>query len=179
MGGGIALRYALRFPERVGKIVLSDSAGLGREVIWTLRWMSLPMVGELFSHPTRKGVEFALNLAVGNRVPITGDFVQLHYRFFRQPGYGKFFLKILRGMVTIKGAREETIAPIIRDLHKIEQPVLIIWGEQDRVLPLKHAYVAAEKLPRATLKIFDKCGHLPFFEQPEEFNRIVLEFLSE
>ena len=47
------------------------------------------------------------------------------------------------------------------------------------MLPLKHGYLVREKLPPARLQIMEKCGHLPFFERADEFNRIVLEFLSE
>jgi 4,5:9,10-diseco-3-hydroxy-5,9,17-trioxoandrosta-1(10),2-diene-4-oate hydrolase len=179
LGGGIALHYALQFPQKVNKLVLVDSAGLGKEVIWTLRLMSLPLVGELFSHPSRRGVEFVFKLAVRNRTLITKDFVELYYDLFSQPGFRAFFLRILRLIVNAGGAREEILAPIMNNLPKITQPVLIIWGDKDRVLPLKHSYLAKEKLPNARLKIMEGCGHIPFFEQSDEFNRLVLEFLSE
>ncbi len=64
------------------------------------------------------------------------------------------------------------------NLGKLRQPVLIVWGEQDRVLPPKHGYFARQKLPDATLEIIEGCGHLPFFERPDTFNRSVLAFLG-
>ena len=178
LGGGIALHYAVQFPQKVEKLVLVDSAGLGKEVIWTLRLMSLRLVGELFSHPSRRGVEIFFKLAVRNRALVTKEFVELYYDIFSQPGFQKFFLKILRQIVNIRGAREEILGPIMNNLPKITQPVLIIWGEKDRVLPLKHGHLAKEKLPNATLEIMEGCGHIPFFERSEEFNRAVLSFLS-
>jgi pimeloyl-ACP methyl ester carboxylesterase len=141
--------------------------------------MSLPLLGELISYPSRKGVEIFFKLAVRNQALVTQNFVDLYYSFFSQPGFQKFLLKIVRSIINIQGAREELLASSIDNLSKIEQPVLIIWGEKDRVLPLKHAYWGREKLPRAKLKIMEGCGHIPFFERSEEFNRIVLEFLSE
>jgi pimeloyl-ACP methyl ester carboxylesterase len=179
LGGGIALHYTLQFPEKVNKLVLVDSAGLGKEVIWTLRLMSLPLVGELISYPSRKGVEIFFKLAVRNQALVTKDFVDLYYNIFSQPGFQKFLLKIVRSIINIRGARKEILAPYMHNLSKIEQPVLIIWGEKDRVLPLKHAYRGREELPKAKLKIMEGCGHIPFFERSEEFNRLVLEFLSE
>ena len=152
---------------------------MGKEVIWTLRLMSLPLVGELFSYPSRRGVEFVFKLAVRNRALITKDFVELYYDLFSQPGFRVFFLRVLRLIVNARGAREEILGPIMNNLYKITQPVLIIWGDKDRVLPLKHSYFAKEKLPNARLKIMKGCGHIPFFERSDEFNRLVLEFLSE
>ena len=178
LGGGIALHYALRFPENVNKLVLVDSAGLGKEVIWTLRLMSLPLVGELCSYPTRKGVELFFKFAVRNRVLITKDFVELYYHFFSRPGFQSFLLRIVRLVVTVRGAREEILKPIVDNLEKIKQPALIIWGKEDRVLPPKHGYFAKQKLPNATLEIVEGCGHLTFFERPDVFNRLVLTFLS-
>ncbi len=179
LGGGIALHYAIQFPQKVRKLVLVDNAGFGKEVIWTLRWMSLPLVGELFSYPSRRGIEIFFRLAVRNPSLITKDFVELYYDIFCQPGFQKSFLRILRQIVNFRGARDEILGPIMNNVSKITQPVLIIWGEKDRVLPLKHGYLGKEKLPKANLKIMEGCGHIPFFERADEFNKTVLTFLSE
>jgi 4,5:9,10-diseco-3-hydroxy-5,9,17-trioxoandrosta-1(10),2-diene-4-oate hydrolase len=141
--------------------------------------MSLPLLGELISYPSRKGVEIFFKLTVRNQTLVTKDFVDLYYNIFSQLGFQKFLLKTVRSIINIRGAREEVLASSMNNLSKIKRPVLIIWGEEDRVLPLKHAYWGKEKLPEAELEIMEGCGHIPFFERSEEFNRRVLEFLSE
>ena len=179
LGGAIAIHYAQQFPQKIDKLVLVGSAGLGREVIWTLRAMSIPLVAELLYRPSRKAVDFLFKLSVRNPTLITPEFVETYYQIYIQPEFRRFFLRFLRRILTIRGPREEFFAPLMKNLSRITQPVLIVWGQEDRVLPVKHAYFGMEKIPNARLEIFPACGHIPFFERPEEFNRLVLEFLSE
>jgi pimeloyl-ACP methyl ester carboxylesterase len=179
LGGGIALHAALRLPQKVEKLVLVDSAGLGTEVIWTLKLMSLPLAGEILCRPSRIGLRLFFKLAVRDQNLITEDFIELYYQFLSRPGFQEFFLRILRQVVDLRGAREEILNPIMNHLQDIAQPVLIVWGEKDRVLPLKHGFLGRERLPRARLQIMEGCGHIPFFERAAEFNRLVFEFLSE
>jgi 4,5:9,10-diseco-3-hydroxy-5,9,17-trioxoandrosta-1(10),2-diene-4-oate hydrolase len=179
LGGGIALHYTLGFPEKVRRLVLVDSAGLGAEVIWTLKLMSLPLFGELFSYPSRRGVKLFFKFAVRDQSLITADFVDCYYTFFCRPGFQAFLLRLLRGMVNMRGIRREVLGPVMNSLEKIRQPVLIVWGEHDRVFPLSHAYAGARRFQNAKLETIEATGHLPFFERADIFNRLVLDFLGE
>lgn len=178
LGGGIALQYTLQFPDKVDKLVLLDSAGFGKEVIFTLKLISLPVIGELMTRPSRLEVSLFFKLAVRNPALITEDFVETYYEFFSQPGAQRFLLNLVRSIVNIRGGRKDVLAPIMTNLHRITAPTLIVWGKQDRVLPFKHAHFAMNRLSDARLRIFDPCGHIPNLECPEEFNKLVLEFLA-
>lgn len=177
LGGGIALQYVLQFPQKINKLVLVDCAGFGKEIIWTLRLMSLSGIGELLSYPTRMEVSIFFKLAVHSQALITEDFIDIYYKFFRQPGSPEFLLKVVRMLVDIHGAKEKILSSVMESLHKIKHPTLILWGEDDRVFPLKHAYYGKEKISNSKLHIIKQCGHIPNFERPEEFNNIVLDFL--
>ena len=179
LGGGIALLYALQFPQKINKLVLVNCAGFGKEIIWTLRFMSLPGIGELLSFPTRIGVSIFFKLAVRNQALITEDFIDVYYRLFRQPGSPQFLLRVIRMLVDINGAKEEVLSPVMENLHRIKNPTLIIWGEDDRVFPLTHATYGKEKIPASQLYVMKQCGHIPNFERSAEFNRVVLDFLAE
>ncbi len=178
LGGAIALKYALGFPHKVDKLVLADCGGFGQEVIWTLKLMSLPWIGEIVSCPSRAGVTLFFRLAVRNRAVITKEFIDLYYHLFTQPGFQAFLLKIVRKLVDFRGAKHAVLAPVMENLQRLKQPTLIIWGENDRVFPLKHASFGKERIPNAQLYIMKQCGHIPNLERPEEFNSVVLEFLD-
>jgi 4,5:9,10-diseco-3-hydroxy-5,9,17-trioxoandrosta-1(10),2-diene-4-oate hydrolase len=64
------------------------------------------------------------------------------------------------------------------NLDKIKAPTLIIWGREDRLFPVGHACFAREKIPDSYLYILERCGHMPNFERPGEFNSVVLNFLG-
>jgi len=178
LGGGIALLYALQFQQKVEKLILVDCAGFGKEVIWTLRLMSLPVIGEIISRPTRLSVSLFFRIAVRNKAVISKDFIDTYYQIFNQPGYQDFLLKITRMMVSLRSCKPEVLALVMDNLHKIRQPVLIIWGEDDRVFPLKHAYYSKKKMPNSKLYIMKQCGHIANLEKFEEFNRVVTDFLD-
>jgi pimeloyl-ACP methyl ester carboxylesterase len=179
LGGGIALQYTIGHPDKVDKLVVADGAGLGREVIYTLKLMSLPLIGELMSYPTRFGVSMFFRLAVRNPGIITDDIIDTYYELFRLPGARRFLLQVVRSIVTLRGGREGLLNPVLKNLHTISVPTLIIWGRQDRVLPLKHAYVAREHIPNASLHIIENCGHITNLECPDEFNDVVARFLDD
>ncbi|MFB3925195.1 MAG: alpha/beta fold hydrolase [Syntrophales bacterium] len=178
MGGGICLHYALHHPEKIEKLVLVDSAGLGRELPLSMRIMSLPLVGEVLTKPSKREVYLFFKPAVLNPAILKGAFTELYYELFSLPGARKALLKVLRSMCNIFGVNKQALSYILSNLHRIKAPTLIIWGRQDAVLPLKHAFTALEKIPGSELHIIEECGHMPNFEKPEEFNRLVLDFLS-
>jgi len=179
LGGGIALRFAMDYPEKVANLILVDSAGFGNEVIFGLRLLSLPIIGEVLTVPSRAGTYFFFRDAVYDRRLLTHEFIDIYYRLHSLPGTRKARLRILRAIVNIHGGRERIFTPTLTDLHRIRHRTMVIWGKQDRVLPLTHAYVAKEHIADSRLHLFDRCGHMPNFEHPEEFNRVVLEFLDE
>ena len=136
LGGGIALLYTLQFPDKVDKLVLVDSTGLGKEVIFTLKLMSLPIIGELMTRSNRLEVSLFFKLAVRNPVVITEDFVETYYELFSQPGAQRFLLNLVRSIVNMRGGRKDVLAPIMTNLHRITAPTLIVWVSRIVFFPL-------------------------------------------
>lgn len=179
LGGGVALRVILDDPGRVERIILVSSAGLGREVSLPLRIASLPFFGRIFFKPPLPVFIRFLHRLVYNPEAITPEFAHLYYEMFFQPGAVRAFTSILRNIATLRGARPGILEPIREGLGAITAPALILWGRQDRILPVSQAFDAAGRIPGACLHVFERCGHMPNVEYPEEFNRILLDFLAE
>ncbi len=180
LGGVIALHCALRFPHLVDRLVLVESAGLGKEATRLLGLASLPALGEVLLYTMSPGIYAAgLRQFVHDPSVWTEDVIRLSYHLATQPGRRRAHLRTLRAFGDIWGQHAEVYSPIVRGLGRIESQTLILWGRQDRALPLAHAHVAARGLRRARLVVLDGCGHFPMLEQTEAFVRAVDTFLAD
>jgi 4,5:9,10-diseco-3-hydroxy-5,9,17-trioxoandrosta-1(10),2-diene-4-oate hydrolase len=177
MGGGAALQFALKFPQRLEKLVLVDSMGLGREVAWGIRLTSLPGVVRSL-RPSRRMLPAMLRLNFYDPQRIPPEWIELRYSTFALPGRQPALAQLSQTNFNLQGVRSAVYQPIVEQLSTIATPTLIIWGKQDRILPVAHAEAAVQGLPNSRLHIFDPCGHHPHLECPEEFNTLVLEFLA-
>jgi 4,5:9,10-diseco-3-hydroxy-5,9,17-trioxoandrosta-1(10),2-diene-4-oate hydrolase len=178
MGGGVTLQFAIQFPDKIEKMVLVDSAGLGREIHLLVRLISLPFIGELLTRPSRRGTVQLLKTYIYDPALITDELIELVYQLAILPDAQKSFLLCLRSGINSLGLRTDTIRSIIDNLTNIVTPTLVIWGKQDKILPLSHGYLAEERIPNAELHILDPCGHIPQMERPEDINKLILGFLT-
>jgi pimeloyl-ACP methyl ester carboxylesterase len=178
LGGAIALQFVLQYPQLVEKLVLAASGGLGKEVSIYLRIMTLPVLGNVLARPSREGSAQLMKEIFYDGNLITDEWVDEDYEMSSLPGAQRSLLSALRTSCNLWGIRSEIYQPILNRLGEIEVPTLVIWGAQDRILPIAHAHRAAEGLPNARLHIFDLCGHLPNIERADEFNELVASFLS-
>ncbi len=175
MGGLLCMSMALRFPLRVARLVLVDAAGLGKEVHLPVRLASVPILGELFLGKSRSFIRSEMRSLFYDPSYLTDEFIDDVYETRRSPGARHAFLATLRNGVSFLGIRDAVI--LQNELHQLTTPTLIVWGAQDRLFPLAHAYAAHEHIRGSTLQVFDKCGHCPHIEKADQFNELVEDFL--
>lgn len=177
MGGGVSLEFTRLYPDRVDKLVLVDSMGFGREISLGIRLITLPAIINLL-RPGRWMIPAMLrsNFYDGSQLP--PEWIEFRYPIFAIPGSNRVILQLGRSNFNLGGVRAEVYQPIIDSLPQIRQQTLVIWGAEDRIIPVKHADIAAAGLPNCQLDIFPNCGHHPYLEYPERFDRSVLAFLA-
>lgn len=171
MGGAVAMRVALRYPERVKRLVLVDSAsdrefrrGLGVAPLLRLGlFLALP-----FTLHSRRYQQLALRAQVHDPALLTPEFVEAHFRSSRMKGHQRAL-----GALMADRRRDEPLAP-----EKIGAPTLILWGEHDRFLPPEVGEELAGRIPSARLELVPSSGHLPLEEQPGYCSRALLNFLG-
>ena len=178
MGGGIALSLAIRWPEKIDKLIIVDSAGLGRDLPLALRICTLPGIGWFLTRGTRKQTASFLRRCVHDPALMTTELVETVCERGRLPDAHAAMRAWLRSNADLGGWRNDVVRPIVEKLGFITAPTLIVWGRQDWVIPVSHASVAGKGIPGARLHVFDPCGHVPQLERAEEFGSLVVEFLG-
>jgi pimeloyl-ACP methyl ester carboxylesterase len=165
-GGWIAAELAALYPERVGRLVLTDAFGL---------WLDAHPIAEIF----------------GTTPP------ELAQKMFHDQGHP--IAALMHAFTTLAAVPEEIALPQMKvmeavakvgwnpylhdpklapRLRRVTTPTLVVWGKQDGITPLPYAERYAQLIPGARVAVIDRCGHLPPLERPDEFARIVGEFLA-
>jgi pimeloyl-ACP methyl ester carboxylesterase len=179
LGGGVALGFALRSPQRVERLLLVDSYGLGDEVPWgrlSYLLVHAPLIGRLtyaLLRRSRRMVRWSLYNVVRDRRVITDGMVEEAYRLVNQPGVGSAFSSFQKSEVGWNGLRTR----FVDRLHEIKAPVLIVHGADDGLVPVAWARRAHERIASSELRVLPDCGHIPPRERPEEFNRLIGRFV--
>ena len=171
LGGGTTLKFALEHPQRAGRLVLMGPAGMigpfcpqpseGLKVLW--RYYDPP-------GPSLERLRAFVEVMVYDPSQITDDLLQERFQASIQP---EVMANPPLGRHVASRAEE-----LWRELPRIHHKTLVIWGRDDRVLPLDHAFVMLRLMPDVRLHVFANCGHWAQWEQAEEFNRLVISFLT-
>jgi len=167
LGGAIAIRMAIEYPDLVSKLVVMAPAWLDeRDAVISTQGVRA-MTG-VFSGPdgvTRDKIRAVFELMFAGGQHITDDLVEERFLAARQ-----------QNSAIYRQIRGENLAP---SLSKIRQPVLALWGVDDRFNPVGGAYKIAESCPDARVIIRSNCGHWFMIEHREMFDRELLAFLRE
>ena len=182
LGGGIAMQLAYQFPELCERLVLVDSGGLGRDVSLLLRAATLP------------GSEYVMPLLARTRVLEAGRLatsllghVGLHFATvdleevanahdtLSDPEARAAFVHTLRSVVDPGGQRVNASNRLYLAKH---MPLLLIWGERDRIIPVSHGRETHARVKDSRLEVFPESGHFPQLDEPERFVDVLSDFIN-
>ena len=181
LGGGIAMQFSYQFPDRVERLVLVDSGGLGEDVSIALRAATLP--GSEFVLPFLFGpVQRRVGRAVSGALGRVGLHPNANVRGLLEgvDSLGdrdarRAFVHTARSVIDPFGQRVDA-----RDRLYLaaEVPSLLIWGGRDRIIPPSHGHGAHELMPHSRLEVFEGAGHFPFNDDPERFVAVLTDFIA-
>ncbi len=181
LGGGVAMQFSYQFPERVQRLALVSSGGLGRRVSGLLRAATFP--GSELVLPVLAG-RHVLNAgrAVGRTlgrigIPLGNDAIEMArgHASLGDPQSRAAFVHTLRASVDVGGQRVQAVD---RLYLAAELPLLIVWGARDRIIPVDHGRRAHEFVPGSRFELFERAGHFPFLDEPERFVATIEDWIA-
>jgi len=173
LGGGAAVRFALDYPDRAGRLVLMGPGGLSVNLFAPDPTEGVKNLGKFSYQPTRENLEAFLRIMVFDQNLTTPEPV---HELSPSPTPPES-LAAAKAMGKSFSSGDFELGMLWREAYKLRQRVLLIWGREDRVNPLDGALVALKMIPRAQLHVFGGCGHWAQLEKFDEFNRLATDFL--
>lgn len=171
LGGGVAQMLILECRDRIRRLVLAASGGLGREISALLRLAAIPLVVERFGQPF---LGIGTHLALRGVLDV-GDLAALSAMNGR-PGSARALGRTVRDLIDLRGQRQL----FTQRVHELDTlpPTVVIWGDRDRVIPAKHATALTGLVHGVNVTLLEGCGHFLHNDQPERFAKVVREFFD-
>lgn len=164
LGGLIAVWFALHHPDRLEKLVLESAAGLEEGT----RYLIMDFMGEWW---TLEKLKRFYQFVYYDPSKVNSEILNLRLDYFSSPEAQHAYKS------TLNMPREWRLLP--EKLPTLEVPTLILWGAEDRLIPVKHAHQFHRLIKNSKLQIFERTGHVPHAEKPEAFNHAVKTFLQD
>jgi pimeloyl-ACP methyl ester carboxylesterase len=180
LGGGVAMQFTYQHRDYCRRLALISSGGLGPDLNWILRILSAPGAELVLPVVAQRAVLNVGNklgswlTSVGIQSP-RGSEMWSAYSSLADQQTRQAFLRTLRSVVDYRGQAVSALGKI----HVSQGlPTLLIWGEQDRIIPVAHGYAAHDAVPGSRLEVLAGVGHFPHVEAPTAVVDILDDFIA-
>jgi 2-hydroxy-6-oxonona-2,4-dienedioate hydrolase len=172
LGGWVASRVAIDHPDRVDRLVLNTTGGsqADPEVMERIRTLSMAAAEQ----PDWDTVRARILWLMADKSGDYDDIIASRRAIYRRPG----FVAAMRDIMALQDPEiraRNIVTP--EEYGRIESPTLVLWTSEDPTADVSEGRRIASMIPGAEFVVMDGCGHWPQYEDPEEFNRIQIDFL--
>ena len=172
MGGHSAVAFALAYPDRVGKLVMMGGGVGGPSNFVPMPTEGIKLLQGLYREPTIENLKKMMAVFVFDSSSLTEELFQARLdNMLARRDHLENFVKSL-------AANPKQFPDYGARLSEIKSPALVIWGRDDRFVPMDVGLRLLWGMPNAELHIFNRCGHWAQWEHADKFNRMVLDFFA-
>lgn len=172
MGGHSTVAFALDYPEHVGKLILMGGGTGGASMFTPMPPEGIKRIGKLYREPTMDNLKEMMDIFVYDSSNLTEALFQTRLdNILARKDHLENFVKSIK-------VNPKQFPDVTHRLSEIANETLIVWGRDDRFVPMDTGLRLLNSLPRAELHIFNRCGHWVQWEYADKFNRMVLDFLK-
>lgn len=173
MGGLSALTFALEYPQRLNRMILMGAAGLGQSLFQPSPQEGIKLLMKLYRQPTMDNLQAMLNVFVFDPSVLTPELIQS--RLDGMQSNAEHLANFVKSNELNPRALFVDLTP---RLPEIKAKTLVIWGRDDRFVPLDNGIKAVWGIPDADLVVFGRCGHWAQWEHADKFNTLAIDFLK-
>lgn len=175
MGGGVAWRYAVKHPDRLAALILVDAGGLpqpgNNDPPLAFRIARMPIVRDIAATVTpRSLIETSFKASISNQAIATPAMVDRYWELLLYPGN--------RAATIARFSQYDGASVDPERLRTLRVPTLILWGAEDRLIPVGVAAFFSQRIPGSRVSILDGIGHIPMEEAPDRSLAPVLDVLE-
>lgn len=172
MGAHCTSAFALMNPSRVGKLVLMGGGTGGPSLFTPMPAEGIKLIGQLYRNPTIDNLKRMMEVFVYDASSLTEALYQQRLEnMMAQREHLENFVKSLQVF-------PKQFTDYSSRLEEIQAETLIIWGRNDRFVPMDTGLRLLAYIPNSNMHIFNKCGHWAQWEHADKFNRLVVDFLG-
>lgn len=172
MGAHSAVAFALQWPLRVAKLVLVSGGTGGRSSFQPALPEGVRLMLAFYRSPTAENMRRFINAVVCDPAPYTEAIIQ------KMVASAQSRPEHLENFSMSLAQYPQQFGDVAHRLCNVQAPTLVIWGSEDRVVPLDIGIQIALRTPQADLHVMGRCGHIPHVEQTHKFNQLVTQFLA-
>lgn len=174
LGGWVSIKFAVRYPERMRRLVLNTPGGtMARpEVMNRLRTLSQAAADS----PTPEAIRARLEWLMAHPETVTDELVQARQGVYSRASFSESIRHIMC-LQELEVRRRNMVTD--EELHDLEAPTMVVWTSDDPSGPAAAGMHIAETVPDGRFQLIEDAGHWPQWEQTERFNEVVLRFLTE
>jgi pimeloyl-ACP methyl ester carboxylesterase len=178
LGGGTTIKFALDYPERANRLVVMGPAGATLPITSPTPSEGLKLLFSFYSPPgpSIERMQGIVDTMMFDSSGVDPALVKERFEAALDPESMAMAQRVFEAVS--KGEPAMQAEELWRDVHRIKNRTLIMWGRDDRVLPLDGALFMLKYMPDARLHVFPNCGHWAQLEHADEFNRLVEVFLT-
>lgn len=172
MGAHSTVAFALANPSRVGKLILMGGGTGGPSQFVPMPTEGIKLIGQLYRNPTIDNLKKMMNVFVYDASHLTEELYEARLNnMLNRRDHLENFVKSLE-------ANPKQFPDYGHRLGEIKTPTLVVWGRDDRFVPMDVGLRLIWGIPNAQLHVFNQCGHWAQWEHADTFNRMVLDFLA-
>lgn len=165
-GGAVSILVAANRPQLVDRLVLMGCAGYGSSLLAPLPSEGVRLIRSYYPNPSLEKMRWLIQSFVyDSSAPEIEGLVKLRYEASLDPALERAALN--------RGAHSS----VVDQLPRVHAETLLLWGRDDRFVPLEHAFGFLEGIRNSRLVVFPRCGHWVMAERVKEFNHHVIDFL--